>query len=336
MIDYVQLFSPGASPRSLPVHGSAPPQWHVFPEDQVWAVRAALATGRPLLLRGEPGTGKSQLARAAAVVLRRPWVTYVVTSQSTSEDLLWDFDAVARLGNAQVLGATARGRSGSWRNGLQPARYLKPGPLWWAFDWDGATRQLAHYHEKRTKPPFHDPGHSDPANGVVLLIDEIDKADADLPNGLLDALGNGGFEPPHGVEAVRQDSAAPPLVVITTNEERELPAAFLRRCLVLNLALPTDPKELRSFLMDRGLVHFASLGDETGTALREKAAEMLIKERSEATSRGLPRPGQAEYLDLLRAVCGMTEKAAKAGTDRDPLVILNRVASLALTKHPKE
>lgn len=310
----------------LPAHGSAPPQRHVFEPAQSWAIRAALTTGRPLLLRGEPGTGKSQLARAAAHVLRRPWLTAVVTSQSSSEDLLWEFDAVARLGNAQVLGALASAGGDGWRKILRPARFVRPGPLWWAFDWNSATTQLDCYHEEGAIPPYYDPGRADPANGVVLLIDEIDKADSDLPNGLLDALGNGGFQPPHGVPPVQQGNCPTPLVVITTNEERELPAAFLRRCLVLNLELPGEDEGLAKFLVDRGAVHFPT----TPLAIREEVAKQLIAERKAAGSAGLPRPGQAEYLDLLRAVLLM-EKVYGA----DHATLLQAVQPFALKKQPR-
>ena len=94
-------------------------------------------------------------------------------------------------------------------------------------------------------------GDADPANGCVVLIDEIDKAETDVPNGLLEALGNGEFTPPGRTQPVNA-VIEPPLVIVTTNEERELPGAFRRRCLVLHLELPKTRKELGSFLTDRG------------------------------------------------------------------------------------
>ena len=94
-------------------------------------------------------------------------------------------------------------------------------------------------------------------NGCVVLIDEIDKADVDLPNGLLETLGNGAFKIPYINENIGLSHEFPsPLVIITTNEERELPAAFLRRCLVLNLYLPQEENKLIEFLIQRGHIHF--------------------------------------------------------------------------------
>lgn len=132
-----------------------------------------------------------------------------------------------------------------------------------------------------------------------MLIDEIDKADTDLPNGLLETLGNGDFAVPYLGASVRQSQdSPPPLVIITTNEERELPAAFLRRCLVLQLNLPEADDALLNFLCQRGAVHFK----DSTEVVRRKAGELLLEDRKAAHTQGLPPPGQAEYLDLLRAV----------------------------------
>src|SRR5262245_49529840 len=90
-----------------------PEQYHLFDEDSAMAIRAALAARRPLLVRGEPGVGKTQLAAAAASVLKRPLLSRVVDSRTESRDLLWDFDAITRLADAQIaaafLGAALRG-----------------------------------------------------------------------------------------------------------------------------------------------------------------------------------------------------------------------------------
>jgi MoxR-like ATPase len=171
--------------------------------------------------------------------------------------------------------------------------------------------------------PFHPPNWK-PAHGSVLLIDEIDKADTDLPNGLLETLGNGDFALPYLRDSVRQAAhSPPPLVVFTTNEERELPAAFLRRCLVLHLALPTEESKLTDFLCQRGAVHFQR---QCSTKVYQRAGELLVQDRMQAQAQGLPAPGQAEYLDLLRAVIAM-EKEEEA-----QLVLLDEISGFVLQK----
>ena len=92
----------------LPALGPFEAHTHVFDEDSTWAIRAALAAERPLLVCGEPGTGKSQLARAAAAVLNRPLVSHVVTSRTEPQDLLWCYDAVVCLAEAQVVSLAER------------------------------------------------------------------------------------------------------------------------------------------------------------------------------------------------------------------------------------
>jgi hypothetical protein len=120
--------------------GTFPEQTHVFDADSIHAVNAALASRRPLLVRGEPGIGKSQLARATAKVLRRPYIEQVVDARTESRDLLWYYDAVARLSEAQLSGALGHRDDGARRR-LAVRNYVRPGPLWWAFDWADALRQ---------------------------------------------------------------------------------------------------------------------------------------------------------------------------------------------------
>jgi MoxR-like ATPase len=325
----------------IPALGSRPRQSHLFDAESIAAIDCALAAQRPLLIRGEPGIGKSQLALAAALALHRAYVQEVIDARTESRDLLWRYDAVARLAEAQLQGALrehdpqARGRS-KVRRRLAVSRYLHPGPLWWGLDWGSAADQAARV--GADPPPLPDAADAerradpqrrcDPANGCVVLIDEIDKAESDVPNGLLEALGAGQFTP-LGEHSPVVATGEVPLVVITTNEERALPDAFLRRCMVLHLGLPSvkhEPKAFKNLLLQRGAAHFP----EAGAHLLEGAADLLIEDRlaSEQAHR-YPLPGQAEYLDLVRAVLHL------AGADPEAQgAVLERIAGFALRKHP--
>ena len=308
----------------LPGHGSRPRQVHVFDQDSIQAVDAALAAQRPLLVRGEPGIGKSQLARAVAIHLKRMYVQCVVDARTESRDLLWRYDAVARLADAQLAGALGE-RATAARKRLAVHRYLHPGPLWWAFDWESALSQAGLVGE--TAPPQDEgkEGPPSPTNGCVVLIDEIDKAESDVPNGLLEALGSGEFTPIGGKRRIVA-SFPPPLVVITTNNERALPDAFLRRCLVLHLALDDDETKLKQFLVERGRRHFPNADDD----VLKQAATQLYDDRKQAKdNRHYPLPGQAEYLDLLRAVMVLNE-----GDPAGQKETLRKIADYALKKHP--
>jgi MoxR-like ATPase len=306
----------------LPKLGSWPRTMHEFDRDSAYALAAAEAANRPLLIRGEPGTGKSQLARAAAVARKRLFLSVVVNARTECQDLQWHFDAVGRLGEAQTL---AHVQEQDIQTRLHPQYFLSPGPLWWALDWNSAQSQWNACANPPEPVPMR-PSAWRPAQGSVLLIDEIDKADTDLPNGLLETLGNGDFTVPYLGTSVRQsDECPPPLVVITTNEERELPAAFLRRCLVLQLSLPTEDSELLNFLCRRGEVHFPQQCPE---AVRSRAAALLLEDRKAAVNQGLPPPGQAEYLDLLRAVSTMKK------TEKEQLALLEKIRTFVLRKSP--
>ena len=322
--------------------GDMPEAVHQFETRQIFAINAALAARRPLLVRGEPGIGKSQLARAAAKELGRAFVSCTVDVRTESRDLLWYFDAVARLAKAQLLGAlrrvnepaaaNARDKNGKAESETVPdppdplpiQDYLHPRPLWWAFNWENALDQARA--AGIPAPPQPDGG--DPANGCLVLIDEIDKAETDVPNGLLEALGAGCFHPQGCTEPVAATGITP-LVVITTNEERALPDAFVRRCLVLHLRLPTDPEKLAERLIARGRVHFDRGGRQVSQQVLRHAAELLIKDRETArANHWLPLPGQAEYLDLVRVVI------TRARTAKEQEALLKKVAEFVLKKHP--
>lgn len=303
---------------------AAPEQVHVFDQQEIDAIDAALAARRPLLVRGEPGIGKSQLARAAAVDLERAYVQHVVDARTESRDLLWHFDAVARLADAQLKGAlheVGKESRDDLHRELAVENYLHPRALWWAFNWKSAKDQAG---KVRQPEPPQLPG-GKPENGCVVLIDEIDKAETDVPNGLLEALGAGRFTPQGMTEPVMA-TGEPPLVIITTNEERALPDAFIRRCLVLHLRLPDNEGELITHLVERAKAHFEGADPE----LLNDAAKLLVEDRRKAEEEHwLPLPGQAEYLDLVRAVLHLAPDDPPQQRD-----LLAKVARYALKKHP--
>lgn len=256
------------------------PSDHLWSQPEIDALIVAMASRRPLLVRGEAGCGKSQLARAAAAQLKGELFVEVIHPRFDALELLWRFDAVARLSDAQV-------RDSQGASLLDPTnrRYVTYGAL---------GRAILSAEQAVAEAPLD-----------VVLIDEIDKADADLPNALLEVMGNRSFKvdalsgPPHKAPPERM-----PLIVVTTNEERELPAAFVRRCVVLNLNPPADKDKLRKWLLDRAQAHRSLQGIDA--ALRRQAAQQVLADRAVATKAGFPKVGLAEYIDLLQALQALT------------------------------
>lgn len=249
---------------------------YVYTEEIVLAVNVALATRRPLLVRGPSGGGKSSLARNVANFLKYRYYETVISSRTQARDLLWEVDLLRRLHDAQV----AKGAFSA-----DMTRYVVPGVLWWAFDRKSALR-----HRTVEQEPGRQqyPG----AARAVVLLDEIDKADPDVPNNLLVPLGSLQFlveETGETVETTREKS---PLVFITTNGERELPTAFLRRC--IEVEIPAAPPER---LKQIGRAHFPDAGEE----LLEKVAGQISQALSAPGKAGDNTPSPAEYLDTLRA-----------------------------------
>ncbi len=324
---------------------------YVFEPDAVAAVNAALTINRPLLIRGEPGAGKSQLAKAAAAALERTYIPFTVSHSTEAKDLIFSFDAVARLADAQIEGALCKeGEHCEARKRLAKANYIHPGPLWQALNWQSACDQYARIQtclrqssadEKEEEscdiadnPMSHYLNQGKALiNGAVVLIDEIDKADSSVPNGLLEVLGSNSFRP-EGMNKPVEAEGIPPLIIITTNEERILPDAFIRRCLSVTLGLPDTHQEQVAYLVAHGKPNFAELekrnmGD--GKNILESAAVMILEDREVAQKKNLhPLPGQAEYFDLLRGMDKLKQERTPEGfTQR--LSTLSRFTS---KKHP--
>jgi MoxR-like ATPase len=258
---------------------------YVYNEDIILAVNVALATHRPLLLAGSPGTGKTALAANVAYVLGWRFYPRVITSRTRARDLMWSFDALRRLGDAQ---ASVHVGAGSLRS---REAYIEPQVLWWAFDSDSA-RWRGGKPEIHGITPAADPGLGSSTEAVVLL-DEIDKAEPDLPNDLLEALDTKRFtieelEPPRTIEASHDQV----LTFITTNGERELPAAFTRRCIVLKLESPTLEWLVSIANFRFGIKH---------EPLHRAIAKRLQVLRDAAVRQNMREPSTAEYLDALAA-----------------------------------
>lgn len=244
------------------------------------AVNVAWATRRPLLLSGASGSGKSSLAANVARTLGWRYYEHVVTSRTEARDFLYRFDSIRRLNDAQ-----AQKIKDVWA-------YVEPGVLWWAFDHKSAAERGS-LGKLPAEDHAKDPNRLGSHERAVLLIDEIDKADADVPNALLVPLGSLQFD----VEDINfpVEASQPPLVIITTNGERELPQAFMRRCVTLELPDPDVKK----------LVEIASAvipeSKPKKRMLVAIAHYVLGQVQQEFKSSGGTKPSAAEYLDTVRA-----------------------------------
>jgi hypothetical protein len=220
--------------------------------------------------------------------------------------LYYRFDAVRRLGEAQIgTGAVGEGRE-AWRNSYA---FIEPGPLWWVYSPQtarlrGITSETLGVRPAmdtgRWPPEYADPGQgslspTDVIPPAVLLIDEIDKADPDFPNNLLVPLGSRQFLVEETGDLIKlgseTTSAGAPLVVITSNRERELPVAFIRRCVVLEIQSFSDEE-----LIDLAKATFRQ--NDTGSVDTWRRIAEAVRGTREYEQRVSP----AEYLDTIKAI----------------------------------
>lgn len=256
-------------------------------------VNVALATGRPLLIRGEPGSGKSSLAASVAYKMGWNYLEVVVTSRTQARDLLWRFDSLRRLSDAEAGRISKDHDSVGSSPVSEREKYVEPGVLWWAFDPISARRRGSK--KKNIIFPIAEPtGKWRDARRSVVLIDEIDKADPEVPNDLLVPIGSLEFE----VEEIGRkiqciNRNAPPLVMITSNGERELPPAFLRRCVTLTLERP----DARRFL-EIAQKYFAN---DLATMNNAHDILPLMEIVPSGVDQNRPKPSTAEFLDAIQA-----------------------------------
>jgi len=219
---------------------------YVATEDLIVAVNAAVALQRPLLVKGEPGTGKTVLAHEVAQSLGMPLIEWHVKSTTKAQHGLYEYDAVSRLRDSQLGSEKVHDIS----------NYIVRGKLWDAFE---------------------------EADGAVLLIDEIDKADIEFPNDLLQELDRMEFfvyETKQVVQAKQR-----PVVIITSNNEKELPDAFLRRCFFHYIRFPDRDTmtaivdahypDLKRRLLEEALQAFYGLRDVRGLKKKPSTSELL-------------------------------------------------------------
>jgi MoxR-like ATPase len=257
---------------------------YVATEDLMVAVNAAITLERPLLVKGEPGTGKTILAHEIAKALSRPLLTWHIKSTTKAQQGLYEYDAVSRLRDSQLGEARVH----------EIANYIVRGKLWEAF----------------TAP-----------ERPVLLIDEIDKADIEFPNDLLLELDRMEFFVYETRETVKAQQR--PIVVITSNNEKELPDAFLRRCFFHYIRFP-DRDTMQRIVE----VHYPGIQKE----LVREAFNVFYEVRE---TPGLKKkPSTSELLDWLKLLMA-EDLPAEVLRTRDPSKLIPPLAG-ALLKNEQD
>jgi len=219
---------------------------YIATEDLMMAVNAAITLERPLLIKGEPGTGKTMLAIEVARALQRPLIQWHIKSTSKAQQGLYEYDAVSRLRDSQLGDGRVH----------DIANYIKRGPLWEAFEVDQPS---------------------------VVLIDEVDKADIEFPNDLLRELDRMEFYVYETQQLVHARHR--PTIIITSNNEKELPDAFLRRCFFHYIKFPDRETmerivavhypEIKKQLLREALEAFFEVRDVPGIKKKPSTSELL-------------------------------------------------------------
>ena len=221
-------------------------QDYVATEDLTVAVNAAVLLERPLLIKGEPGTGKTELAKQVASALGLDLIEWNIKSTTKAQQGLYEYDAVSRLRDSQLGDERVR----------DVGNYIRKGKLWTAFEAD---------------------------QKVVLLIDEIDKADIEFPNDLLQELDKMAFHVYETGETVAAKNR--PVVIITSNNEKELPDAFLRRCFFHYISFPDQDTmrqivkvhypDIKEQLLTTALTQFYEVREQQGLKKKPSTSEVL-------------------------------------------------------------